>query len=255
MQISDQPSPRRRFLQYISFGVATSVVGGKLWQREVMAYCVPLPDQKEAVFKVKISDYPALLNSWGSVRLGVNPVRPDVQPFPDGSFYPILINRDDSDTFYVLDTECRHASCVVPTFDSSEMGIRCPCHGSFYWISGDVINGPAQSPLHTYPFEFDGVDVLTIRIPCWGFETRAQVLPGGFNSRIKLEFNANANATYEVSFCETLKAPWTVASFSTTAVGPANQTSLTSFGGTEAVYLDRSTSSGFYAVGMKLTEV
>ena len=85
--------PRRRFIKFITFGTATSIVAGKLWQREVLAFCVPLPDQKEAVFKVRISDFPALQQDWGSVRLGINPVRPDVQPYPDGAFYHASIRR------------------------------------------------------------------------------------------------------------------------------------------------------------------
>ena len=38
-------------------------------------------------------------------------------------------------------------------------------------------------------------------------------------------------------------------------MGHANQTDLTTFGGDAALYLDRTTATGFYAVGMKLSEV
>src|SRR5262249_32925883 len=137
---------------------------------------------------------------WGSVRLGINPVRPDVEPFPDGTFYPIMINRDDANKFYVLDCECRHASCVVPTFDPGEPGILCPCHGSRYWIDGRVLDGPAEHPLHSYPFEFDGDDTLTVRVPCWGLDVHVMVLSGAMNSRVRLDFRANDYVTYEVWF-------------------------------------------------------
>jgi Rieske Fe-S protein len=247
--------PRRRFIQFITFGAATSMLGGKLWQREVLAYCVPLPDQKDARFKVRLSDYPALQDSWGSVRLGVNPVRPDVEPYPDGAFYPFLINRDDAGNFYVLDCECRHRSCVVPTFDSSFMGILCPCHGSFYNIDGSVINGPAEDPLFSYPFQYDGNDTLTIDIACWGFEVKAAVLPSGPNSRIRLDFEANQNSTYEISFRPSLTDPWGPATFALTPSGPADQTSLPTFQGPVSVYVDRVGQAGFYAVALRLSEV
>src|SRR4030095_4829741 len=136
---------RRQFLRLVTFGTATSMIAGKLWQREVLAFCDATPSQKDAVFNVRISDYPALSQDLGSVRLGINPVRPDDEPFPDGNFYPFLINRDNSGNFYVLDCECRHASCVVPTYDSYDFAIICPCHGSFYGIDGAVIRGPATS--------------------------------------------------------------------------------------------------------------
>jgi nitrite reductase/ring-hydroxylating ferredoxin subunit len=248
------PMPRWEFLRLVTFGTATSVIAGKLWRREVLAFCDPLPGQKDAVFKVRISDYPALAQDWGSVRLGINPVRP-FEPFPDGPFYPFLINRDGTGKFYVLDCECRHAGCIVPTFDIFEMGIRCPCHQSFFGIDGAVLEGPAAFPLHAYQSNFDGNDLLTIRVPCWGFETRLAVLPGGPTSRVKLEFPALEHLTYEVLFSTRPQGPWTVASFATTPTGPANQTSFTTLGGDATLYLDRTTATGFYAVGMKLSEV
>jgi Rieske Fe-S protein len=250
--------PRRRFIKYVTFGTATSIVAGKLWRREVLAYCVP-PDGeivKEGVFKVRISDYPALSQAFGSVRLSLNPVFHD--DYPDGSFHPFLINRDDVGNFYVLDCECPHEGCSVPPFDNSvggEMKIRCPCHRSAYGIDGAVEEGPTTKPLQSYPFEFDGNDTLTIRIICWGFEVKAAILPGGPNSRIRLDFEAFQNATYEVSFRENHQSPWTMADFATTPTGPADQTNLTTFAGPVSVYLDRTTATGYYAVGVKLSEV
>ena len=247
--------PRRRFIKFVTFGTATSLVAGKLWQRELLAFCTPPVGEvvKDGVFKVRISDYPALSQDLGSVRLGLNPVGND--DYPDGTFYPFLINRDELGNFYVLDCECGHQSCVVPTFDSGQMGIRCHCHGSFYNLDGSVLEGPTTQPLHSYPFEYDGNDILTIHIPCWGFEIKATALPGGPGSRIRLDFDAFQNATYEVKFREHLSGPWTSATFATTPTGPANQTSLTTFAGNTSVYLDRTTATGYYALAVKLSEV
>ncbi|HEX5221948.1 MAG TPA: ubiquinol-cytochrome c reductase iron-sulfur subunit [Verrucomicrobiae bacterium] len=245
--------PRRRFIKYVTFGTASSIVAGKLWQRDVQAFCVPTdPNVKEGMFKVRVSDYPALAQPFGSVRLGLNPVHSD--DFPDGSFYPFLINRDDAGNFFVLDGECRHQGCVVATFDTGEMRIRCPCHGSTYDYDGSVWDGPTTQPLHSYPFEYDGNDTLIIRIPCWGFEVRAAVVSGG-SSRLRLDFEAFQNATYEVKFREHLTAPWTTASFATTPDGPANETSVTTFAGKTSVYVDRTTTTGYYALAVKLSEV
>ena len=249
---------RRRFVKILTFGTATSLVAGKLWQREVLAYCDPLPGDLTATFKVRLSDYPALLQDFGSVRLGINPVRPDSEPFPDGNFWPLIINRDDAGNYYVLDSECRHASCVVPTYDpyeEPEGAMRCPCHGSLYNIAGDVIGGPAQNSLHAYPFTFDGNDTLTIQVTCWGFKTELTVLPAGSNSRVRLDFPTFPQVNYEVSFRETAIAAWTTVPFATTPNGATSQTVLAALGLPATVYLDRTTPSGFYAVGMKLSEV
>src|ERR1041385_1382230 len=218
-------TPRRKFLKFVTFGTATSVLGGRLWQREVLAYCEPIPDQPQGIFKVRVSDYPALLQSFGSVRIGVNPLV-DGDPFPNGNFYPILINRDEAGKFYALDCECRHQSCVVPPFDPAQQSIQCQCHGSQYWIDGSVLSGPTTAPLGEYKSEFDGADTLTIHIPCWAFQINASVLPGGPTSRIKIDFYANPNVTYEVSFRQQLENPWTGVSFATTPTGAANQNSL-----------------------------
>jgi Rieske Fe-S protein len=250
----DSGTTRRKFLKFVTFGTATSMVSGKLWQREVLAYCELIPDQPQGVFKVRVSDYPALLQSWGSVRIGVNPVTGG-DPFPDGDFYPILINRDDAGKFYVLDCECRHQSCVVPPFNLADGGIHCQCHGSLYWVDGSVLNGPAATALGAYQFEYDGNDILTIHIQCWAFQVSASVLPGGANSRIQIDFYGNTNVTYEVSFRERLEQPWTTVAFATTPSGPANQTSLTAAGQDVSVFVDRLKPSGYYAVGMTLSQV
>jgi Rieske Fe-S protein len=252
--VLDSGTTRRKFIKFITFGTATSVISGKFWRREVLAYCEPIPDQPQGVFKVRVSDYPALSQSWGSVRVGLNPVTSG-DPFPEGDFYPILINRDDSGKFYVLDCECRHQSCVVPPFNLANGGIHCQCHGSLYWIDGSVLNGPAASPLGAYQFEIDANNTLTIHIPCWAFQVSATVLAGGSNSRIEIDFYANANVTYEISFRQRLADPWTRASFATTPNGPANQTSLITDGQDVSVFVQRSGASGYYAVGMKLGEV
>ena len=251
------PLSRRRFVKLLTFGTATSLVAGKLWQREVLAYCDPLPGDLTATFKVRLSDYPALLEAFGSVRIGINPVRPDQEPFPDGNFWPIIINRDDGGNFYVLDSECRHASCVVPTYDPNEQpqpGMRCPCHGSLYHITGEVLEGPAQDSLRTYPFTYDGHDTLTIEVTCWGFKTELFVPPAD-NRRVRLSFPTFPFVKYEVFFRKNLQVPWVPAAFAITRNGPADQTVFNALGLPATLYLDRKTTAGFYAVSMKLMEV
>jgi len=244
-------APRRQFVKWVTFGMASSILGGRLWQRELLAYCEPVDGQPNGVFKVRLSDYPELSQPFGSVRLGLNPV----DSFPEGNFYPILINRDDAGNFHVLDCECRHQSCVVPPFSMSSFNIECPCHGSQYWIDGSVLQGPTTMALGAYPFEFDGNDHLTIHIPCWAFSVSARIASGGAAARLQIDFYANPNTTYEVSFRQRTTDPWSIASFATTPSGPANQTSLLGSDSNVSVYVPRPTPAGFYAVGMKLGEV
>jgi Rieske Fe-S protein len=243
---------RRRFVKLLTLGTATALMGGRWWQRSVLA-SVRKARSAGGVFKIHVSDYPTLQGGIGSVRLGINPVRPDREPFPDGDFYPILVTRDGDGQFHVLDAECRHAGCVVPATEG--FTIVCPCHGSTYWIDGKVIGGPATQSLRTYDFEFDGQDTLTIRVPAWAFSVHASVIPGDANSRVKLDFLASPEVLYEMNFRPRLEDPWTVISFATSPAGPANETSLMGVGLPETVYVERPTPTGFYAVAMRLNEV
>lgn len=247
---------RRRFVKTFALGTAFSTIFGKPWRATVLAECVlPPPGSRTATFKIRVSDYPALSEPFGSVRLGVNPVRPEVEPFPDGDFWPLLINRGENEEFYVLDSECRHASCVVPAFDNSFFGMLCPCHGSTYAIDGSILSGPTQFPLRRYQFEFDGDDTLTIHVPGLGFRVNAAVLPTAVGSRFQLCFETHYGIIYQLHFRAHVQDEWEVASFATSPDGPSNETALMAIGAPLSMYVDRTGSTSLYAVSMVFSEV
>jgi Rieske Fe-S protein len=242
---------RRRFVKTLTLGTAFSMLLGKPWRAVVLADCTA---SNTGRFKIRLDDYPALQQEGGSVRLSVNPVRPDEQPFPDGDFWPILINRGAGNTFYVLDAECRHESCVVPAYDVDMGGILCPCHGSLYAIDGSVLRDPAVFPLRTYQFAFDN-NTLTIDVPNLGFCVNASVAPGGPAARLQLAFPTHLEVQYELYFRERSQDPWTLIRFATTPDGPADQMLLTANGAPATLFVDRATFTGFYAVAMRLLDV
>jgi Rieske Fe-S protein len=245
---------RRRFIKTFALGTAFSSYLGRPWRANVMAETVARAAQQNATFKIRVSDYPPLANQFGSVRLGVNPVRPDAEPFPDGDFWPFLINRGENGEFYVLDSECRHASCVIPAYEESSFGMQCPCHGSTYAIDGSILTGPTEFPLRAYQFEFDGDDTLTIHIPGLGFATTTS-LAGPAGSRLRLNFATHYGITYQVHFRARITDPWAIIPFSTTPDGPANETAFFAISLPASLYVDRTTATGFYAVSMLLAEV
>jgi cytochrome b6-f complex iron-sulfur subunit len=73
-------------------------------------------------------------------------------PIGSHSFVPdvpaILIHNQNG--FSALSLVCTHLGCTVEQKDS---GFACPCHGSLYDASGNVLRGPAQKSLRVLRVE------------------------------------------------------------------------------------------------------
>jgi Rieske Fe-S protein len=54
--------------------------------------------------------------------------------------------RDASGAVTLCSAVCPHMGCTV-AWNTAERTWDCPCHGSRFTPSGDVISGPAQAPL------------------------------------------------------------------------------------------------------------
>ncbi len=60
----------------------------------------------------------------------------------------------NSEGIYVLRAACTHLGCNISWF-RSEGWFKCPCHGSFFDVNGDVIGGPAPEPLYRAAVRLD----------------------------------------------------------------------------------------------------
>ncbi len=69
-----------------------------------------------------------------------------VTAFVRGRFY---LSRLEDGGFLALSHKCTHLGCTVP-WDEKEMKFMCPCHGSAFDITGEVIDAPAPRALDIY---------------------------------------------------------------------------------------------------------
>jgi cytochrome b6-f complex iron-sulfur subunit len=66
----------------------------------------------------------------------------------------ILLYRSSETTVLAFSRKCTHQGCTVGAFQNGVS--TCPCHGSQYNTSGDVIHGPARNSLHVYTATLSG---------------------------------------------------------------------------------------------------
>jgi Rieske Fe-S protein len=241
---------RRRFVKTFVLGSALSASLGKVSKASVLADIVPA---NVGLLRVKLSDYPALLQEYGSVRLGLNAI--DNPTGPLGFFYPIIINHETANTYYALDSACRHAGCIVPPYSESDGAIICPCHGSGYGIDGRLLNGPASSPLIRYTLRFDGADTLTVEVPFLGYRVTSTLVPTDGTPRLRLAFRTFDGVEYEVKFRQRLSDDWTVVPFAYFADEPPDQLSLFGDSSTIGVFVEQTTPTGFYAVSIRVLDL
>jgi Rieske Fe-S protein len=77
----------------------------------------------------------------------------------NGTVSAVLL-RQAGGGYRALEADCPHLGCQVRP---GKKVITCPCHGSAFALDGQVLRGPAERSLLTYPIERrDGILEITI---------------------------------------------------------------------------------------------
>jgi len=72
-----------------------------------------------------------------------------------------LLARTNANAFSAVDAVCSHESCTITGVDGAVY--VCPCHGSRYSRSGQVLAGPAKASLRQFAATFaDGVVTIAV---------------------------------------------------------------------------------------------
>lgn len=69
------------------------------------------------------------------------------------------------EAWFAVEDRCSHAGCPFSSEASIEDGrIVCNCHGSeFELATGEVVRGPAENPVRTFPVRLNG-DVIEVDV-------------------------------------------------------------------------------------------
>jgi len=73
---------------------------------------------------------------------------------------PLAVTRLTEARVVAVSRICTHEGCTVNLPVASLLTLDCPCHGSRFQVTGQVVNGPAARPLASFPAAIDGNEVV-----------------------------------------------------------------------------------------------
>jgi cytochrome b6-f complex iron-sulfur subunit len=148
---------RRDLLRSLSWLSLVGVLPKPLRQKAAELFAVP--QRPCGRFRIQLSQYPQLATVNGSVKISIPDAVGEVPA-------RLIVTRLSESTFAAVDDICPHAGCLVSPYQASLGGLPCPCHGSLFRPTGEVVRGPATRALRSFQTFYEpGSDVVEIEIP------------------------------------------------------------------------------------------
>lgn len=129
----ERPPTRRRFVTWLWSFLGFAAMAEVIWMALVFFH--PRSPRGDSDEETLIVAGPADRFQPGSVTA-----------FPQGKFYLV---RLDEGGFIALSRTCTHLGCTVP-WDQDKGRFICPCHGSAFDLSGEVLSPPAPRSLERF---------------------------------------------------------------------------------------------------------
>ena len=131
---------RREFVKDTLTGIGTVAFGSFMLVNQSGCSSPTEPNNSDETITVdlSLSENSALLVVGGALALGSNVI----------DSKGILLYRQSDTNVLAFSRNCTHSSCTIDSFQNGTS--TCPCHGSQFNTSGNVVVGPAVNPLTQY---------------------------------------------------------------------------------------------------------
>ena len=127
---------RREFVKDTLTGIGTVAFGSFMLVNQSGCSSPTEPNNSDETITVdlSLSENSALLVVGGALALGSNVI----------DSKGILLYRQSDTNVLAFSRNCTHNSCTIDSFQNGTS--TCPCHGSQFNTSGNVVVGPAINP-------------------------------------------------------------------------------------------------------------